>query len=245
MILLGPGSTVSHDALRLLAHARTALAAVGEDGVRLYTAAAYVLFHDIVDGYTDRRKETSQEAFELAEKAVTVDDQDAFAHFVLGRVCSIRMEYERAISELETAIELNPSLADAYHGVGFTLTYSGRAEEAIPMFETAYRLSPHDAKVWAFFAIRAIAYIDLRQYDKAIQFAREAIRKPHAKFWAFAHLASALGHGGTPEEAETAVAELLARKPDFTLGFARDHMIWHQQRDHFLEGLRRAGMPEA
>lgn len=38
IILLGPGSTVSHDALRLLAHARTALAAVGEDGVRLYTA---------------------------------------------------------------------------------------------------------------------------------------------------------------------------------------------------------------
>lgn len=38
MILLGPGSTVSHDALRLLARAGTALAAVGEDGVRLYTA---------------------------------------------------------------------------------------------------------------------------------------------------------------------------------------------------------------
>lgn len=38
IILLGPGSTVSHDALRLLAYARTALAAVGEDGVRLYTA---------------------------------------------------------------------------------------------------------------------------------------------------------------------------------------------------------------
>lgn len=38
MVLLGPGSTVSHDALRLLAHARTALVAVGEDGVRMYTA---------------------------------------------------------------------------------------------------------------------------------------------------------------------------------------------------------------
>ncbi len=38
LILLGPGSTVSHDALRLLAYARTALAAVGEDGVRIYTA---------------------------------------------------------------------------------------------------------------------------------------------------------------------------------------------------------------
>jgi CRISPR-associated protein Cas1 len=38
MVLLGPGSTVSHDALRLLARHGTALSAVGEDGVRLYTA---------------------------------------------------------------------------------------------------------------------------------------------------------------------------------------------------------------
>ena len=38
MILLGPGSTVSHDALRLLARHGTLLAAVGVDGVRSYTA---------------------------------------------------------------------------------------------------------------------------------------------------------------------------------------------------------------
>lgn len=38
MILLGPGSSVTHDALRLLGRHGTLLAAVGEDGVRLYTA---------------------------------------------------------------------------------------------------------------------------------------------------------------------------------------------------------------
>ncbi len=38
MILLGPGSSVTHDALRLLARHGTLLAAVGEDGVRSYTA---------------------------------------------------------------------------------------------------------------------------------------------------------------------------------------------------------------
>ena len=38
MILLGPGSTVTHDALRLLARHGTLMAAVGEDGVRCYTA---------------------------------------------------------------------------------------------------------------------------------------------------------------------------------------------------------------
>lgn len=38
MILLGPGSSVTHDALRLLARHGTLLAAVGQDGVRSYTA---------------------------------------------------------------------------------------------------------------------------------------------------------------------------------------------------------------
>ena len=38
MILLGPGSTISHDALRLLARHGTLMAAVGEGGIRLYTA---------------------------------------------------------------------------------------------------------------------------------------------------------------------------------------------------------------
>lgn len=38
MILLGPGTSVTHDALRLLARHGTMLAAVGMDGVRSYTA---------------------------------------------------------------------------------------------------------------------------------------------------------------------------------------------------------------
>lgn len=38
MVLLGPGSSVTHDALRLLASQGAALAAIGQGGVRLYTA---------------------------------------------------------------------------------------------------------------------------------------------------------------------------------------------------------------
>lgn len=38
LLMMGPGSTISHDALRLLARHGSGLAAIGEDGVRLYTA---------------------------------------------------------------------------------------------------------------------------------------------------------------------------------------------------------------
>ena len=37
LFLLGPGTTISHDALRLLARHGCGLMAVGEDGVRVYT----------------------------------------------------------------------------------------------------------------------------------------------------------------------------------------------------------------
>ena len=40
-ILLGPGTTVSHDALRLLARHQTGLLAVGADGVRFYSAMPF------------------------------------------------------------------------------------------------------------------------------------------------------------------------------------------------------------
>lgn len=42
IVLLGPGSSVTHDALRLLANHGTALAAIGEGGVRLYTAPPFM-----------------------------------------------------------------------------------------------------------------------------------------------------------------------------------------------------------
>ena len=42
LILLGPGSSITHDALRLLASHGTALAAIGAGGVRFYTAQPLV-----------------------------------------------------------------------------------------------------------------------------------------------------------------------------------------------------------
>jgi CRISP-associated protein Cas1 len=38
LILLGPGSSITHDALRILARHNTGLAAIGQEGVRFYTA---------------------------------------------------------------------------------------------------------------------------------------------------------------------------------------------------------------
>ena len=77
MILLGPGSTVSHDALRLLAHARTAMAAVGEDGVRFYTAPPLI---------SDRSDLARQQARLWADEAERLDVARRMFAWRLGKV---------------------------------------------------------------------------------------------------------------------------------------------------------------
>ena len=51
-------------------------------------------------------------------------------------------EYEKGIAECERAIEIAPNFANAYVNFAFVLNLSGRAEEAIPVIEKAFRLTP-------------------------------------------------------------------------------------------------------
>ncbi len=51
---------------------------------------------------------------------------------------------EEAIDALQHAIELNPSLAVSYCGLGDSYAYEGRLDEAVSQFEMAIQLSPHD-----------------------------------------------------------------------------------------------------
>jgi len=211
-----------------------------------HAALAYVIHHDIADGYVPSREQATRDAEDHALTAVKADDQDAFAHCILGRIYSIQRRFDEAISELQIAIRLNPSLALAHHGLAYALFHSGEVERSVPLFETAEKLSPHDHNVWAFLGVRARAYIQLGDYAAAIRTAREAIRKPHAKFWANVTLVSALGHAGRIKEAQAAVDELLRRKPDFNVPFMRETVTWYdpENLEHYIEGLRKAGLTE-
>jgi tetratricopeptide (TPR) repeat protein len=164
-----------------------------------------------------------------------------------GRALLARKDYGDALAELEAAIELNPCLAVTYCGLGDSLAYEGRISEAIPHFQKAIDLSPHDPLRWAFYSYRALAHIFAREFDLANEWAQRATRVPNAHYWAFAHRVSALGHLERPEQRAAAVNDLIQRKPDFSCSFARKRLFYLKDRDQldlYLEGLRRAGIPE-
>jgi len=212
-----------------------------------HAALAYVLCFDIINGYREISEDLIEDAYWRAKKAMSLDERDAMAHVVLGRIQLLRCKHEDAIEELETALRLNPNLADAYHGLGFALTMSGRPEEGLLQFENAIRLSPYDPRASSFHEMRAWALIVMGRHVEAAESARIAVRKPNADIWAYSTLGAALGHLGNIDEARSALEELLRRKPDFSVGFVRRFVFYIKipdQLELYLDGLRKAGVPE-
>ncbi len=212
-----------------------------------YAASAETRFHDALEGFTEEPAKTLDEALRLAKRAVSLDQKDTFAHFAVGRVQSLRREYEESVAELTAALDLNPSFAQAHLGLGFVLTMSGRMQEAVPHLEKAVRLSPRDPRLWSFLNVRAFAHHLMGQYEDALEWASKAVRQPNAGHWTNAHVAAALGHLGRIDEAKAAVGELLRRNPEFSCSFVRKYRFYVKSSadvENYLDGLRFAGLPE-
>lgn len=186
------------------------------------------------------------EAVRLAEQGVALDDQDANTFFSLGRVRLARREYNLAIDALEHAITLNPCHALSHCGLGDSLAYEERFDEALHQFDHAIALSPHDPFRWAFMSYRSLAHLFAGQFKESALWARRASQVPNAHYWARAHLVSALGHLGDAEQASTDSNLLLKTRPGFSRNFAEERLFFVKKRNQletFLEGLGRAGIP--
>ena len=186
------------------------------------------------------------DALAAARRAIELDDEDANGYFTLGRVHLARREYDLAIDALNHALKLNPCLAVTYCGLGDSLAYEGRLDEAIQQFEVAIQLSPHDPFRWAFFSYRSLAHLFRGEFEIAAAWARKAVQIPNAQFWARAHLVAALGHLGDREQTESALKDLLQVKPGFSVDYARERLFYLKRADQletYIDGLRKAGVP--
>ncbi|HET9762424.1 MAG TPA: tetratricopeptide repeat protein, partial [Casimicrobiaceae bacterium] len=213
-----------------------------------YGFLSYAIVLSMMYFETDPTEARLTEATELGRKAVELDERDALCRFMHGRALIAARRYGEALEELETARQMNRNLALVHCGLGDSLTYEGRIREAIPFFETAIELSPHDPMRWAFLSYRALAHILAGEFDEAAKWAHKATRVPNCHYWAFSHRVVALAHEGKVSEVKAAVAELLQRKPDFSRTMAERRLFYikhAKQRALYIDGLRKAGLPEA
>ena len=167
---------------------------------------------------------------------------------VVGRVLCFRHEYEEAAAFLEEAIRINPSFAQAYFALGFTLIVSGKARNGLTYLDRATQLSPRDPHLASFHTVRAVGHFALGDLDTAERFARIAARIPNANHWPLALLVSLLAIKQRSAETVRAADVLLQRYPGYSAATARSDFFFCGDSDlveRFLEGLRLAGLPEA
>jgi adenylate cyclase len=209
-----------------------------------HTMLAYACFMAIFDALTKYRVDELAESFEAAQIAVRLDDRDAMAHAILGRVLSMRNQHDHAIVECDKAIALNPNLAQAQFGRGLALVLAGRPGEAVSNLENAARLSPRDPNYYAYLLVFAWAEILQGRYHSALEWARRAVAQPNSGVWGLATLAIALAHMDRCEEAREALDALIEVKPNMEVSFIAETLPFRRETDRliFEDGLRRAGL---
>ena len=79
-----------------------------------------------------------------ARAALAADGLDPAAHSILGLRSAFTGKHDDALAMGQKGVELNPSNAFGYWGLGLTYMLRGEPEQGIRAIETAIRISPND-----------------------------------------------------------------------------------------------------
>ena len=120
-------------------------------------------------GWADDASLNYVEAYELAQRAVSIDVRYPAAHFARGLVCMWTHRSDLAMSSFQEAINLNPSYAPAHVLLAQMHLYRGHPEEAIALAEKGIRLSPKDPRLFIWLPALSGAHYQLRHYAEAIE----------------------------------------------------------------------------
>jgi adenylate cyclase len=190
----------------------------------------------------NRNPQTLELAYELAQKAISLDDSLPEAHRTLGDVYLYKKQQEQALAEREKAVALNPNSADSLAGLGEVLIYIGKIEDGIALLKKAIRLNPHH-DVWYFWEL-GIAFIFKNQYDKAEEILKRAIIRNPDFIPIHGALAFVYVETGRIEEARTEVKEMLRISPEFSTELIREMLPLKDQEmlEWAIEVLQKAGL---
>ena len=178
-----------------------------------YASMAYTKYWAAQMHWTKDGEATLRGAQEFARRAVALDEKDARAHMYLGQVSLWLRQHDNAIAETRRAIELNPSLAQAYSVLGYALNCVGDFEEALKTVTHSLRLRPNDRTLARCLPALSLAHYQLGAYDRAEDIARRAVTMNPIYWIGHQMLAASLGKLGRTQEAAAELAEIRRREP--------------------------------
>ncbi len=187
-------------------------------------------------------RESIEKGIELAQKALAMDNSMPFAHGLLGHFYCLKREYDKAIAEGERSVALDPGGALVHLGYAMSLNYTGRSEEAIPIFIKAIRLDPLGET--GNFLHLGHAYRLTGRFKEAVSEFKKALQRSPDNLFAHLGLAGTYSLMGREEEAHAEAAEVLKINPKFSLDSFAKILPYKDQSviDDYINVLRKAGL---
>lgn len=205
--------------------------------------------HFLVEqGWSDDPEASLSEAARHAERAVTLDPQDAKGLTIAGHIRGfLHRRIQEGIALHERALALNPNLAMAWALSGIAHLYTGNWEEGERRLLRYKQLSPMDPNAFQFDLGFILVALMKRDYEGAVAAGRSVSEMNPAFSAACKPYLAALGHLGQMHEGAVVSRRLFAIDPGFTVeGFLKTTPFERlQDREHFAQGLRLAGVPES
>ena len=215
---------------------------------RVYAALAWTYEYDYDFGWTDDYRNAVKQALENATEAVRLDPYDYQGHWVLGWASLYSWDHEKATASYERARTLNPNDAELLAEMGNFLVYIGQPQRAVDQLKEAIRLNPKHERWYVEYL--GWAYEHAGMPKEAIETLEPVIDQPptQEQLWLLPTLAAAYANPevGRMDDAHKIVKEILQLQPDFSTAevVSRAPYRTQGQIDRYVNGLRRAGLPE-
>jgi TolB-like protein/Tfp pilus assembly protein PilF len=213
-----------------------------------YARAAHCYVIRKANGWMTNQSQEIDETARLARLAVDLGKDDAvalsFGGYALGYVVG---QLDDCAAFVDQALTLNPNLAVAWATSGWIKICFGDPDTAITNVSHALRLSPLDPRKYSWQHYMALAHLCAGRYDDAGSWAARALRNSPDNAGALRVAAASHALAGRITEAQQTMARMRHLYP--TLCVSRVGEILPpfrrlEDRSRYIEGLRKAGLPE-
>jgi Tfp pilus assembly protein PilF len=130
-----------------------------------YTGMSLTYFNEWSCQLWERWDVSRSGAYEWAQKAIELDDQNYIAALVLGKIFAYEDSYDTAEFYFRKSLQLNPNDPDTHMQIALCFLLLGKEEEAVAIYEKALQLIPFNADSYWLYGV--FIYFSTGDFEKA------------------------------------------------------------------------------
>ncbi len=181
--------------------------------------------------------QTHERSFQQNLRTLTLNPQDADAHYQLGLIQLDRRNLDGARKYFESALKIDPNDAECHYSLGRTFELKGEWAQALEQYEETYRLSP-EFRQGDIFREVGKGYLHTGSVEKGMEFVQFFLKNrssdPEGRYW----LAVALQKIGDSEQMRVQLKTILEQARSNPKFFRKENREWIYRARNLLRDSR-------